>query len=186
MSQISSSTPPTRRALFTTFLLLGITGFGGVLPLSRRMIVERRGWLDASEFAELLALCQFLPGGNIINMSVLIGRRFRGATGSLCAASGLLAGPTVLVVAVWSLYVGFAALPLVQGAMLGLAAGASGLLIGMALRLLLPLRTRWAAASVALAVLVAVWAFGVPLVVVLLVATPLSVAVMRPPAEAAQ
>ena len=53
---------------FTGFFMLGLTGFGGVLPLSRRMMVEKRGWLTGAEFTDLLGLCQFMPGGNIINM----------------------------------------------------------------------------------------------------------------------
>src|SRR5947209_4574084 len=65
--------PPGIGELFGGFLWLGMIGFGGVLPLSRRMIVEDRRWLTGAEFTELLALCQFLPGGNVINVAVAIG-----------------------------------------------------------------------------------------------------------------
>ncbi|MGL4287104.1 MAG: chromate transporter, partial [Phreatobacter sp.] len=81
--------PPTVRALFLGFLGLGLTGFGGVLPLARTMIVERRQWLTAEEFTDLLGLCQFLPGGNIINLSVAIGLKFRGLPGALASIFGL-------------------------------------------------------------------------------------------------
>jgi chromate transporter len=88
---------PSTAALFRGFLMLGLTGFGGVLPLARHMIVEERRWLTNLEFTELLGLCQFLPGGNIINLSVAIGLRFRGLPGALAAIVGLIAAPTAIV-----------------------------------------------------------------------------------------
>jgi len=74
---------PTSRELFLGFLGLGMTAFGGALPLAHRMVVERHRWLTEAEFVELLGLCQFLPGGNIINLSVALGMRFRGVKGAL-------------------------------------------------------------------------------------------------------
>ncbi|BCZ57584.1 hypothetical protein SL267_22010 [Serratia marcescens] len=70
------------------FLWLGLIGFGGVLPMARSMLVERRRWLNAEQFTELLGLCQFLPGGNVINLSVAVGMEFRGLRGALCALLG--------------------------------------------------------------------------------------------------
>ena len=70
---------PTIAGIFTGFFMIGVRGFGGVLPWARRTIVEERKWLTAAEFTEVLGLCQFLPGGNIINVSVAVGSRFRGA-----------------------------------------------------------------------------------------------------------
>jgi hypothetical protein len=74
--------PPSIGALFVGFLGLGLIGFGGVLPLARRMLVERKRWLTPDAFTELLGLCQFLPGGNIINLSVAVGLEFRGVGGA--------------------------------------------------------------------------------------------------------
>lgn len=68
---------PSLLALFLGFLSVGMYGFGGVLPWARRMVVEQRRWLTAAEFADLLGLCQFLPGGNIMNLTVAVGARFR-------------------------------------------------------------------------------------------------------------
>ncbi|TWE10371.1 chromate transporter [Rudaeicoccus suwonensis] len=171
---------PTKGQLFTGFLVLGATGFGGVLPLSRRMIVERRGWLDAAEFAQLLALCQFLPGGNVVNLSVVIGRRFHGRAGAVCAAGGLLAVPTLLVIMAWTVYSAFDTQPLVHAAMWGLAAGASGLVGGVAVRLLLALRAKPQAAVVALAVLAAIWLLGISLPIVLVAGTAVALLMVRP------
>ena len=78
---------PTACEIFMGFLGLGLTSFGGALPLARRTIVEQRRWLTAAEFTDLLGLCQFLPGGNVINLSVALGMRFRGLRGALAAYS---------------------------------------------------------------------------------------------------
>lgn len=90
--------PPNNTQLFTGFLMLGLIGFGGVLPLARSMLVEQRRWLTAEQFTELLGLCQFLPGGNVINLSVAVGMEFRGLRGALCALLGLICAPTANVV----------------------------------------------------------------------------------------
>ena len=113
--------PPTVGALFRGFLALGLMGFGGVLPLARRMLVEERRWLGAGEFADLLGLCQFLPGGNVINLSVAVGLRFRGVPGALAALAGLLAAPSVVVVLLGTVYDRFAEDPAVRHAFAGLA-----------------------------------------------------------------
>ena len=90
--------------LFTGFLSLGLMSFGGALPFARRTIVEERKWLSADEFTDLLGLCQFLPGGNVINLSVAVGMRFRGVAGAFAGILGLIAGPTLVVVALGVLY----------------------------------------------------------------------------------
>ena len=89
--------------LFTGFLSLGLMSFGGALPFARRTIVEERKWLSADEFTDLLGLCQFLPGGNVINLSVAVGMRFRGVAGAFAGILGLIA-PTLVVVALGVLY----------------------------------------------------------------------------------
>ena len=100
MSDINTLKPhpaaaPGNAALFVGFLWLGLIGFGGVLPLARSMLVERRRWLSGEQFTELLGLCQFLPGGNVINLSV-VGMEFRGLRGALCALLGLISAPTAI------------------------------------------------------------------------------------------
>src|ERR1700692_4618911 len=90
--------PPTALQLFNGFLTLGLTGFGGVLPMSHRMLVEKRRWLSDAEFTDLLGLCQFLPGVNIINLSRAVGLQFRGIRGALAAIVGLIAGPSLILI----------------------------------------------------------------------------------------
>ena len=83
---------PTVVQLFTGFSTVALSGFGGVLPIARRTLVEKRGWLDEAEFVELLSLGQLLPGPNIVNLAVMLGDRRRGLPGALAALAGLLAG----------------------------------------------------------------------------------------------
>ncbi|NSZ15446.1 chromate transporter [Agrobacterium vitis] len=161
--------------LFTGFLGLGLMGFGGVLPMARRMMVEDRNWLSPGEFMDLLGLCQFLPGGNIINMSVAVGLKFQGWRGALAAAFGLIAAPTAIVICLGYIYDRYRDNPQVEHLFAGLAAAASGLLISLAWKVLQPLKHKlWALAIVALC-FIAIAVFRLPLFATMLVLAPVSI-----------
>jgi chromate transporter len=132
--------PITRRALFASFLKMGLLGFGGVLPWARRVIVDERRWLGDREFAELIGLCQVLPGPNVVNLSVIIGARTHGAIGSLIAVSGILLVPVGLMLVIATFYAAVAHDPLMRNAIAGASAAAAGLILGTAVRLLLHAR----------------------------------------------
>lgn len=166
---------PDIKALFTGFFTLGLTGFGGVLPLARRMLVETRHWLTAEEFTELLGLCQFLPGGNIINLSVAVGLKFRGVAGALAAILGLIAAPTAIVICLGVLYDRFHDNVQVQHTFAGLAAAAAGLLVSMAIKIVLPLRRRPVAIAIAAVCFAAIAVFNLPLLPTMLVLSPISI-----------
>jgi len=169
---------PTPSEIFRGFLILGLTGFGGVLPLARHMLVVERRWLDDAEFADLLSLCQFLPGGNVINLSVAVGGKFHGARGAALAFFGLMAAPTVIIAGLGTLYGEFQDNPHVRNMFAGLAAAAAGLLIAMALRLLNPLRGKPLAIAVAALCFVIVAILRFPLLYTMLALAPLSIFVM--------
>lgn len=160
------------------FLLLGITAFGGVLPLAHRMVVEKRRWVNNDEFTELLGLCQFLPGGNIINLSVALGMKFRGPKGALAALLGLISAPTVIVVLLGTVYDRFQHNSDVRHLFAGLAAAAAGLLIAMAVKLAIPLRHRLPLAAVAVVCFLAIAVLRFPLLPTMLVLTPISIFVV--------
>ncbi len=166
---MEDAAPPPLSALFSGFFWIGVLGFGGVLPLARRTIVDQRRWLAAAEFTDLLALCQFLPGPNIVNLSVALGGRFHGAAGALVAVAGLLGAPVVVVIGLGALYGRYGAIPAVAHGFVGLAAAASGLVLATALRLAAPLRGRPAALVIAAAGCLAVGVLRLPLLPVLLV-----------------
>jgi chromate transporter len=165
------------RELFLGFMEIGLSGFGGVLPWARRIIVERRGWIDSEEFTAMLGLCQFLPGPNVVNLSVVIGARFRGPAGALTAVLGMLAAPFVIVVGLGALYTRFGDLPGVQAVLRGMSAVAAGLIIAMGLRMAADLRRRPLAILLAVATFVAVALVRLPLPLVMLVLAPLGVAI---------
>lgn len=173
---IDAMAPGPRLAhLFGGFLWLGLTGFGGVLPLARRMIVDRKGWLTGEEFTDLLGLCQFLPGGNIINLSVAVGLRFGGVAGALASLLGLIAAPTAVVIALGAVYDRYADEPHLRHLFNGLAAAAAGLLIALALKIAAPLRHRRIGLAFALACFAAVAVLRLPLLPTMLVLAPLSI-----------
>lgn len=168
---------PSVGALFMGFLGVGLMGFGGVLAMARRMLVEDRRWLNPAEFTDLLALCQFLPGGNIMNLSVAVGLRFRGWRGALAAIAGLVAVPCVIVVGLGVVYDRYAENPRVANIFAGLAAAAAGLLIAASIKIAEPLRRKPASAVMALVCFVAIAVFRFPLLPTMVVLAPLSVLV---------
>lgn len=171
------SLAPTPKSLFLTFLTIALSGFGGVLPFTRRSLVERRGWLTAEEFTETLSLCQSLPGPNVVNLSIVVGQRACGWRGSVAALTGLIGAPVLIVITLGALYSRFGALPELRGAVTGLGAAAAGLVVATAARLAEPVLRRWfwGAAPFILAAFVAVGPLKLPLPYVLLVLAPISV-----------
>lgn len=173
---IAEREPPTTSELFTGFLWLGMIGFGGVLPLARRMLVENRRWLTPPEFTELLGLCQFLPGGNIINLSVAVGLQFRGVRGAFAALLGLIAMPTVVVVMLGMVYDRFQDDPHVRHMFAGLAAAAAGLLCSMAIKVAWPLRGNPVGIIIAALCIVAIAVLRLPLLPTMVVLAAVSIA----------
>ena len=155
---------------------MGLLGFGGVLPWARRVIVDERRWLTDREFAELIGLCQVLPGPNVVNLSVIIGARTHGAVGSLIAVSGILLVPVALVLAIATFYASVAHEPLAQNAIAGASAAAAGLILGTALRLVLQSRPPPRGLVVGAAAFLAVGVLQWPLLWVLLVLIVVAVA----------
>jgi chromate transporter len=168
---------PTVSDLFLGFFKIAVSGFGGVLAWARRVIVQERRWMTAEEFNELFALCQFLPGPNIVNFSMIYGSRIRGAPGAAAALLGLLGPPTVLMIVLGTLYSRYGALPQARGALSGLAAAAAGLLISTAVSMAEPLpRKGIAPVAIAGAALIGVGVLQWPLLAVLVVLVPVAIA----------
>jgi chromate transporter len=181
MSQpCSASAPPrpTLRDLFLGFALISLCGFGGVLAWSRRILVEERRWMSADEFNDAYALCQFLPGPNVVNLSVVFGRRIRGVVGALIALVGLLAPPFIIVLLISLLYSRFGESGALQRALLGMAAAAAGLVMGTCAKMAKPLlRDRLALGPlIALATFVSIGVVRWPLYWALAVLVPVSIA----------
>ncbi len=150
----SPAAPPRITELFLAFLGVGISGFGGVLPFARRMLVEQRRWMSAAEFTETLMLCQTLPGPNIVNVSVAVGSRFAGARGAAAAFLGLMGAPVAIVLALAVLYDRFGQVGRAPQLLLGLGAAAAGLVAATAGKLGWPLVTTRSLQGVLVAALI--------------------------------
>jgi chromate transporter len=168
---------PSIADLFFAFVGISLSGFGGVLAWARRALVEDKRWMTAVEFNSLLALCQFLPGPNIVNLCAVFGARVRGVPGALACLIGLLGPSVVLMIVVGTLYQQFGALPALHGVLSGLAAAAAGMVIATAVKLAEPLlRFRLGPEhAVALATFAAVGVLRLSLPLVLLVVVPVSI-----------
>jgi chromate transporter len=133
------SNPPGRIELLVAFALISLYGFGGVLYWSRRMMVEERKWMSADAFNAAYALCNFLPGPNIVNFSVVFGREVGGTTGALVALAGLLGPPVVLVTVFGLLYATYGQAGALGRVLTGVAAAAAGLTISTGIKMAEPL-----------------------------------------------
>jgi chromate transporter len=179
MTDLPPNPVPSLAGLFAGFLTVGLVGFGGVLPWARWMVVEQRRWLTPAAFTDLLGLCQFLPGPNIINMSVALGSRFHGLRGAVVALAGITLAPIGVVLTLGVLYERYGGNPIVQHALAGMAAGAAGLVLATAIKIAAPLRHRRLDIVIAAAGFVAIGLLQWPLLATLLVLAPLSILLHR-------
>ena len=134
--------PPGVIALFLAFAKMSLAGFGGVLAFARRGIVEEHRWMTADEFNETFALCHFLPGPNIVNLSVVFGARFargRRRDRGLCRV-GRPAMVLMTVLAV--LYAHYGEIDALRRILAGISCGAVGLLLAEVAQMMVPLVRR--------------------------------------------
>ncbi|MDB5898426.1 MAG: chromate transporter [Ramlibacter sp.] len=128
--------PQSLTDLFVSFTLLALQGFGGVLAVVQRELVEKKGWMTREEFIEEWAVAQIMPGPNVINLAIALGSRYFGLRGALVALAGMLTCPLLVVLALALIYAQFASNPHVSGALRGMGAVAAGLITATGLKLL--------------------------------------------------
>ena len=164
--------PASLSDLFWSFTWLALQGFGGVLAIVQRELVEKKQWLTPAEFLEDWAVAQILPGPNVVNLSLMIGDRYFGLRGALAALAGMLMFPLLIVLTLAAIFAGISDLPGVQGALRGMGAVAAGLITATGLKLIRALKQNvmgtpvcWALVAITF---IAVAVLRVPLVGVLL------------------
>ncbi len=162
----NAAQPRSLTDIFLTFNALALQGFGGVLPVAQRVLVEQKRWLSKAQFVEMLSIGQILPGPNIVNLSLMVGDRHFGWRGALAALGGMLLLPLVLVLMLTALYTQFAQNTMVSGALRGMGAVAAGLILATGVKLLSSLKTN---------------VLGLPVCLVLAALTFVAVAWMRWP-----
>jgi len=165
-------------ALSIAFLKVSLYGIGGGggLVWARRITVDQQRWIIEQDFADIVSLCQFMPGPNIIGIAVCVGSKLRGAVGAVAAVSGFLVIPWTIgfILGVWFLQ--HAHNPILQQILGGISAVAAGLLIATGIRMMLPHRGRPVAVVFATFAFVLMAVVKLPLLVVLIGLTPLSIA----------
>jgi chromate transporter len=159
---------PRPASLGELFFRLALQGFGGVLPVAQRELVERLGWVTRAEFIEVLSLGQVLPGPNVVNLALMLGDRFFGLRGALAALGGMLAAPLVIVLVLTAAYAELAGIAVVAGALRGMGAVAAGLILATAIRLMSTLRASllgpWLAAAFVVVTFVTIAIVRLPLI----------------------
>ena len=133
---LSPASPANRRDLFWSFTWLALQGFGGVLAVVQRELVEKKRWLTQEQFLEDWAVAQVMPGPNVVNLSLMIGGRYFGWTGALVALAGMLSAPLLLLLGVAVLYGSVADTQAAQGALRGMGAVAAGLITATGIKLI--------------------------------------------------
>jgi chromate transporter len=127
--------PHSLSDLFFSFTFLALQGFGGVLAVVQRELVEKKRWMTREQFVEDWAVAQILPGPNVINLALMIGDRCFGIRGAIAAVAGMLTFPLVLVLGLALVYTHYAANPQVAGALRGMGAVAAGLITATGMKL---------------------------------------------------
>src|SRR5258708_2968845 len=139
---LPTPTPPGLIALFVAFAKISLAGFGGVLVWARRPVVDHHRSMTPDQFNETYALCHFLPGPNVVNLSVVFGSRFRGVPGAIAAFAGLIGPPMVIVTILAALYAYFGEIDALRRILAGVSCAAVGLLISAVFRMMMPLVKR--------------------------------------------
>lgn len=173
----SSGERVTLGALFIGFLTVSLCSFGGGLVWARRIVVEQQQWMDEREFAETLTLCQFMPGPNIVGITVCVGSKHRRSIGAIAAVAGFVLIPWSVGMSLGGLCLHYAHLAVIRNIIGGLSATAAGLLIATGIRLLVPHRSGRTALLFAALAFASIVILKLPLLVVLLGLAPLSIAV---------
>ena len=170
---LSRPAPRSLLELFVAFSVLALQGFGGVLAIVQRELVDKRRWLTTEEFIEDWAVAQILPGPNVVNLALILGDRYFGLRGAVVGVAGMLCFPLVIVLIMAAAFAGVADNVHAQGALRGMGAVAAGLIVAAGLRLVPALKSNIMGPLACMAMLVATFAaialLRIPLLWVLLV-----------------
>jgi len=133
--------PKSHWDLFWSFTWLALQGFGGVVAIVQRELVEKKQWLTREEFVEDWAVAQILPGPNVVNLSLIIGNRHFGVRGALAALAGMLSFPLIVVLLLALVFAQFANHPGVVGALRGMGIVTAALIMAAGLKLIPALKS---------------------------------------------
>lgn len=170
--------PKSKTDLFWSFTVLALQGFGGVLTVVQRELVDKKQWLTLEEFVEDWAVAQIMPGPNVVNLCLMIGGRCFGLAGALSALAGLLLAPTLVVLLLAAAVAGVADTGVAQGMLRGMGAVSAGLIAAVGIKLMGALKSnpmgRWSCTLIGAITFVTIGLLRLPLAWVLLTLGPLA------------
>ena len=163
--------------LLGTFVRLGVMTFGGsVQSWVHREVVERLGWIDDKAFLSGLTVAQVLPGANPVNLALYVGLKLRGGVGAAVAVLGMIVPAFCVILCLGYFYRGYGHLAAVHFVLAGLAASGVGATLTMGIKVARRLPRILMTPLIAITVFIVVGVLRWPMVPVVLVAIPTSIA----------
>lgn len=150
------------RQLFTSFFKIGLFTFGGgmaMIPLIEREVIERKQWVEHTEFLDMLAVAQSAPGPIALNIAVFVGYKRCGVAGALAAVLGVVVPSFVVILAVAMLFAEIRDNKVVDAAFRAMRPAVVALIVAPIIGLAKGMH--WTMIAVAAAVAMAVWYWGV-------------------------
>jgi len=148
---VEHGSPATLGQVFTAFLRIGATSYGGpaIVAQIRKVAVAEKGWLTEDEFRESLAFAQMLPGPVATQTAAHIGWRLQGGRGVAAAMVAYNSPAFLLMLGLSAAYFHFERLPLVHAAFRGLAAAVVGIVVQSILSMAQPALRNWKGVAIA-------------------------------------
>ncbi len=126
--------------LFWSFFQIGLFSIGGgyaAMPLIQAQVVDARGWLTMTQFADIMTIAEMTPGPIAINSATFVGIQVGGLPGALVATAGCVLPSCVIVLLLAYVYYRFRGLSLVQGILAGLRPAVIAMIASAGLSLLI-------------------------------------------------
>ena len=163
--------------LLATFVRLGTMTFGGgVQSWIHREVVQRLGWINDKSFLSGMTVAQILPGANPVNMALYVGLHLRGGVGAAVAVFGMLIPAFCTTLLLGALYRSYGHLAAVHFVLAGMAAAGVGATLTMGIKVARRLPRNLVTALIAVTVFVLVGVLRWPMIPVVVVMVPLSIA----------
>lgn len=125
--------------LFLSFLQVGLFSIGGgyaAMPLIQEQMVDNRGWLTMSEFADLITIAEMTPGPIAVNAATFVGMRIGGIPGAVVATFGCILPSLILVSVLFYIYHKYHGFTLMENVLAALRASVVALILTAGLELL--------------------------------------------------
>lgn len=124
--------------LFLSFFKLGLFTIGGgmaMVPLIQGIVVDEKHWMTEEEAVDCIAVSQGLPGVIAINMATYIGHQKKGISGAVTATLGVILPSFIIIILIIKILSGIGDNRFVNGALTGIKAAATGLIMFSAYKL---------------------------------------------------